>query len=183
MYTQSSVTCIYNTSLIEFIMCDYYIGLQLMSRLYFQSQWKSKSFFKCSSSILNYLLGISKKSLKIPIKGVIRIRISKKNRQHNAQKKKKSTKQTHKSKDRVARTPLKPGGELRCSGRVSSSWSTSGTRRVNLVTNPVMGHEWGKDLEVFTSGTYPWSFVTHIFHNSQLSHGGDRNTFEVMTST
>jgi hypothetical protein len=34
-----------------------------------------------------------------------------------------------------------------------------------------------------TSGTYPWSFVTQIFHNGQPSNGGDRNTFEVMTST
>jgi len=34
-----------------------------------------------------------------------------------------------------------------------------------------------------TSGTYPWSFVTQIFHNSQPSHGGDRKIFEVMTST
>ena len=34
-----------------------------------------------------------------------------------------------------------------------------------------------------TSGTYPWSFVTHIFHSDQPSHGGDRKTFEVMTST
>jgi hypothetical protein len=42
-----------------------------------------------------------------------------------------------KAKDRVTRTPPKSGGELRCSGRVSSSCSTSGTRRVNLVTNPV----------------------------------------------
>ena len=25
-----------------------------------------------------------------------------------------------------------------------------------------------------TSGTYPWSFVTQIFHNGQPSHGGDR---------
>ena len=32
-----------------------------------------------------------------------------------------------------------------CSGRVSSSCSTSGTRRVILVTNPVISHEWGKD--------------------------------------
>jgi len=38
--------------------------------------------------------------------------------------------------------------------------------------------------EVFTtSRTYPWSFVTQIFHNGQLGHGGDRKTFEVMTST
>ena len=34
-----------------------------------------------------------------------------------------------------------------------------------------------------TSGRYQWSFVTHIFHNGQPSHGGDRKIFEVMTST
>ena len=34
-----------------------------------------------------------------------------------------------------------------------------------------------------TSGTYPWSFVTQIYHNVQPSHGGDRTIFEVMTST
>jgi len=33
-----------------------------------------------------------------------------------------------------------------------------------------------------TSGTYPWSFVTQ-FHNGHSSHGGDRKTFEVITST
>jgi hypothetical protein len=43
------------------------------------------------------------------------------------------------------RTPLKTGGELMCSGRVGISYSTSGTRHVNLVTNPVMSHERGKD--------------------------------------
>jgi hypothetical protein len=54
----------------------------------------------------------------------------------------------------------KTGSEPGCSWRVSSSCSTSGTRRVNLVTNPVISREWGKDWEVFTtSGTYPWSFV------------------------
>ena len=80
-----------------------------------------------------------------------------------------STKHTYKTKDRVTRTPLKTGGELRCSGRVSSSCSTSGTRRVNLVTNTVINR--GKDREVFTtSGTYPWSFVTQIVHNGQPSH-------------
>ena len=49
-------------------------------------------------------------------------------RQHNGQKKKdkrRSTKHTHKTKDRVTRTPLK-------TGRISS---TSATRRVNLVTD------------------------------------------------
>ena len=39
-----------------------------------------------------------------------------------------STKHTHKTKDRETRTPLKTVGELRCHGRVYSSWSTSGTR-------------------------------------------------------
>ena len=98
--------------------------------------------------------------------------------------KQRSTKHTYKTKDRVTRTPLKTGGELRSSGRVSSSCSTSDTRRVNQVTNPVISHERGKDREVFTtSRTYPWSFVTQIFHNGQPSRGGDRKTFEVMTST
>jgi len=32
--------------------------------------------------------------------------------------KQRSTKHTHKTKDRVTRTPLKTGGELWCSGRV-----------------------------------------------------------------
>ena len=64
-------------------------------------------------------------------KGVIRIRISK-NRQHKKDKQR-STKHTYKTKDRVTRSPIKTGGELRCSGRVSSSGCTSGTRRVNLV--------------------------------------------------
>jgi hypothetical protein len=47
------------------------------------------------------------------------------------------TKHTHRTKDRVPRTPHQReggGGELGCSGRVSSSCSTNGTRRVNLVT-------------------------------------------------
>jgi hypothetical protein len=47
-------------------------------------------------------------------KGVNRICISKKNRQHNGQKyKQRSTKQTHKTKDPVTRTQLKTEGELR----------------------------------------------------------------------
>ena len=45
----------------------------------------------------------------------------------------------YKAKDRVTRTTLTTGGDLRCSGRVGSSWSTSGPRRLNLVANPVIG--------------------------------------------
>jgi hypothetical protein len=54
------------------------------------------------------------------------------------------TKHALKTKDRITRTPL------RCSGRVSSSCSTSDTRRVNLITKPVISRERGKDREVFT---------------------------------
>jgi hypothetical protein len=91
-----------------------------------------------------------------------------------------STKHTHKTKDRITRAPLKTGGELRCSGRVSSSCSTSGTHRVHLVTHPMISHECGMDREVFkTSGTYMWLFVTQIFHSGQLSHGGDNVCFKL----
>ena len=44
-----------------------------------------------------------------------------------------STKPIHKNKDRVTPTPLKPDGELMCSGRVTSSCFTSGTRRFTLL--------------------------------------------------
>jgi hypothetical protein len=37
--------------------------------------------------------------------------------------KERSIKHTHQTKDQVTRTPLKTGGELRCSGRVGSSWN------------------------------------------------------------
>jgi len=76
---------------------------------------------------------------------VIRNRKSK-DRQHNAQNKKyKRTNNdlqniTYKTKDRVTRTPPKTGDELRCSERLSRSCSTSGTRRVTMVTTPVIGH-------------------------------------------
>ena len=58
--------------------------------------------------------------------------------------KQRSTKHTHRIKDRViiTRTPLKTGGELRCPGRVSSTCSTCGTRRIILVTNPVICHNY-----------------------------------------
>jgi hypothetical protein len=52
--------------------------------------------------------------------------------------KQQSTTHTYKTKNRVTRTSLKTGGELRYSGRIGSSCSTSGTLRVNLVTNNFM---------------------------------------------
>ena len=50
--------------------------------------------------------------------------------------KQRSTKHTHKTQDRVTRTPLKTGYELGCSGRVSSFCSTSDTRRVKPSYTP-----------------------------------------------
>ena len=48
---------------------------------------------------------------------------------------------TQKTKYRAIQTPLKIGGELRYSGRVSSSCSTCGTHCVTLVTNQVISEE------------------------------------------
>ena len=82
-----------------------------------------------------------KKSLKIPKGSSESVN---RRRTDNTMAKRKSTKgQTtkYKTKYRVIRTPLKTGGDLIWSGRVSSSCSTSGTRRVNLVTNSVISHE------------------------------------------
>jgi hypothetical protein len=95
-----------------------------------------------TNSVISHELGNDRKMLSTggrveDTKGVIRIRISKKNRQHNGQKDKKwSTRYTHKTKDRVTRTQLKTGGELRCLRKGKRSCYTSDTRRVNLVTNP-----------------------------------------------
>ena len=47
--------------------------------------------------------------------------------------KQRSTKHTHKAKDRATRTSLKTGSELRCSGRVCSSCSTSITRELPCI--------------------------------------------------
>jgi hypothetical protein len=83
--------------------------------------------------------------------------------------KQRSTKHTHRTKDRATRTPLKTGDELRCSGRVSSSCSTSGTRRVYLIIDTVISHEWGKDREVLTtSGTYYVIYDTYILVSNQV---------------
>jgi len=45
---------------------------------------------------------------------------------------------TQKTKDRETQTPLKTGGELRCSGRVDSSCST---RRVTLVPKATLNFQ------------------------------------------
>ena len=43
--------------------------------------------------------------------------------------------------DRATQNPLKTGGELMCSGKLSSSCSTCRTHHVILVTNTVISHE------------------------------------------
>ena len=86
---------------------------------------------------------ILKKSLKIPkaqSESVYRRRTDKTMAKRKKDKQR-STKHTYKTKNRVTRTPVKTGGELRCPGRVGSSCTTSGTHRVNLVTNPVISRE------------------------------------------
>jgi hypothetical protein len=77
--------------------------------------------------------------------------------------KQRNTKHIYKVKDRLTRTPLK-------TGRVISSCSTSGTRRVNLVTNPVISHEWGKDREVFTTIYLTLVVLQKYFSKNSLSH-------------
>ena len=77
------------------------------------------------------------KILKI-LKGIEEEKTTQRPKEKVQKDKQRSTKHTYKTKDQVTRTPLKTGGELRCFGRVGSSCSTSGTRRVNLVTNPVI---------------------------------------------
>jgi hypothetical protein len=62
--------------------------------------------------------------------------ISKKDRQHNGQKKKNNNDKqniTQNTKDRATRTPLQTVGEVRCSGRVGSSCSTWWAK-FNIVT-------------------------------------------------
>jgi hypothetical protein len=115
---------------------------------------------------------------------LIRSRKSKKDWQHNDQMKKdKRTNNdlqsiTLKTKNRATRTTLK----LMCSGRVSSSCSTCGTRCVTLVTILVISHEWGKDrIVITTSGTY----LCHLWHRYSVTVNqvmvATRKTFKVMT--
>ena len=93
------------------------------------------------NSIFTGLDYVSKKSLKIPKGGNQNPYIEEEQttewpKKKRVQKdKQRSTKHTHKTKDRVTPTPLKTEGELRCSGRVNNSCSTSGTSRVILLEN------------------------------------------------
>ena len=48
-------------------------------------------------------------------------------------------------KTRATRTPLKTGGEIWCSGKIGSAYSTYATHCITLDTNPDIDHERGKD--------------------------------------
>ena len=97
-------------------------------------------------------------------KGVIRIRKSKKDRQHNGQKRDKRTNNdlqntTQKTKDRVTTTPLKTGGELRkCRQFPFFLWHPS------CYSGYKSGDKsWMRKLPVkalTTNGTHSWSFMT-----------------------
>jgi hypothetical protein len=79
-------------------------------------------------------------------RGEIRICKSKKDRQHDDQMKKDKRPNndlqniTEKTKDRATRTLF------RCYGRLSSSCSTSGTRRDTLARNQMISHEWSINM-------------------------------------
>jgi hypothetical protein len=88
-------------------------------------------------------------------KGFIRIRISKKNKQHDDQKrisKQWSIKHTYKTKDRVTRTPLKTG----VNSGAPEAWAISAPR-VNLIANPVLSHV------LCNRSSYSVIFVTYIY--------------------
>ena len=116
-----------------------------------------------------------KKSLTIP-KGFIRIGISKMDRQHKGQKKKnKRTKNylqniTQKTKDRATRTYLKTKGELWCSGRVSISRSTNGTRRVTLVIKRYSSitHDKVKSYQLKEESWHQKSFYKPEFYGGHI---------------
>ena len=55
--------------------------------------------------------------------------------------KQRSKKHTQNTNYRATRTPLRIEDEIKCSGKVWSSCSTIGARRVNIVTKPVMNEE------------------------------------------
>jgi hypothetical protein len=58
-----------------------------------------------------FVVSFNKKGLKMPSSESVNRRKTDKQR---------STKHTHKTKDRATQTPLRPGIELRCSGREST---------------------------------------------------------------
>ena len=54
----------------------------------------------------------------------------------------------HRTLESKKHEPHKTICELMCSGRVSNPCSTSGTRGVTLVKNPLINHDRGKDVTI-----------------------------------
>jgi hypothetical protein len=134
------LSCRPNLYLIWFWLSLWYLQTLLREALYTCIQhhrimkWSTaKSTVNFDLSPINYIFhssSIVPKQAQKPIRFcIINTRWPKEKGQKDTQLFRKHTQNT---KDRVTQTPLK----LRCSGRVSSSCSTSGTRRLNLVTNP-----------------------------------------------
>ena len=67
---------------------------------------------------------VRKKSLKIAKRVISKKKTTQWPKEKVHKDKQRSTKNTHTTKDRLIRTPLKTGGELMCSGRVSCSCIT-----------------------------------------------------------
>ena len=66
--------------------------------------------------------------------------------------------------------------ELRYSGRISYSFSNSGTRRVAFVASPLISRDWGLWLR---QTEHIRGKLWHIFRNGQPIYGSDRTTFDV----
>ena len=108
-------------------------------------------------------------------KVVIRIRKSKKDRPK--EKGQTTIYKTLQIKYRSSNTnSTKTGGEIRCSGRVSSSCFTCDTCRVTIVTNPGISNEWEKEREVLTTSGSNQSLKAHMnipmynFHRRNWLH-------------
>ena len=68
-------------------------------------------------------------------------------------------------KDRATRTSIKTGGELRCSGRIGSSCSTSSTYRATQGTNHPSLFEKGRGKPMFLP---PLTYVGKNFKNAEF---------------
>ena len=134
---RKSLTNCSTSSCIQYTPCLVYVLIIHENKIFVFRKYIKKIYrLACLKSILlssNYTnngSGTIYKEEFEDTKGAIRIRISKKNRQQNGQKEKvqkdkqRSTKHTYKTKDRVTRTPVTPGDDMMCSGRVNSSCST-----------------------------------------------------------
>ena len=112
--------------------------------MHFETAFVNIGDFKYDFKTKNYFHKLLHKEQFKDTKDVIRICKSKV-RQHNGGKRHRTNNDlqntTQNTKDRATQTQLESEGELGCSGKVSSSGSTSGTRRANLVTNLLISYE------------------------------------------